>query len=421
MEIISQTTQVSLHRAEMALLQAIHKVDVVGQALTNKPRSFHIAASILPPHMRHCAQTIMPLSMLMATGQWTVALAQEALLKEPRVSVLLDQTVLKTVIQSPPDMAVAYAVLFDLGGTNIRVATATTVNGKFQMNSIYSKKIGTDKSEGAVSALIVEVYEHVLRQDGISPAVPPVCVVMAQPGLANESDGTISGLANFPWVIPFPMRSVLRDVSGCQQVIIIDDCDAALLGEVKSESSPLPCQNATAVMLTVGTGIGTSLYINNALHTGSRGLIEGGHMILYPDGVSCPCGQRGCLEMYCSGTAIGRNGRLISKSNGTGTVTTAEDVVHEAQQGNTVAAEIIRQAAQDLASGLVNICRLVDPHVIIIGGGVGAILFENLNHEFQKLSWKLHNDVRDISVVLASCSESGLSGCFAIAAERLKY
>ena len=97
MEIISHTTQVSLDRAEVALLQAIHKVDDVNEELINRPRSFHIAASILPPHMRHCAQTILPLSMLMATGQWTVERALEALRKEPRVSVLLDQTVLKAV------------------------------------------------------------------------------------------------------------------------------------------------------------------------------------------------------------------------------------------------------------------------------------------------------------------------------------
>jgi hypothetical protein len=98
-EIISHTAAVTLQRAEVALLQAIHKVDVVGEELTNRPRSFHIAASILPPHMRHCAQTILPLSMLMATDQWTVDRALVALQKEPRVSVLLDQTVLKVGFQ----------------------------------------------------------------------------------------------------------------------------------------------------------------------------------------------------------------------------------------------------------------------------------------------------------------------------------
>ena len=409
----------SLDRAEVALLQAIHKVDDVNEELINRPRSFHIAASILPPHMRHCAQTILPLSMLMATGQWTVERALEALRKEPRVSVLLDQTVLKAVSPSSVGKEAGYAVLFDLGGTNIRVATATSVNSKFQMNEIYSKKISDNKSEKGICDLIREAYDQVLKQDGISSVNPPACIVMAQPGYVNESDGTISGLANFPWSRPFPLKSLLSNVSGCQNIIIIDDCDAALYGEVKSESSSLPSLDMTAVMVTIGTGIGTSLYINNALHKGSRGLIEGGHMILHADGLTCPCGQRGCLEMYSSGTAIGLRGQHENVSGKPGSTVSAEDVVLEAQQGNTVATEILDQATKDLAVGLVNIVRLYDPHVIIIGGGVGAILFKKLRNEFQKLSWMLHDDVRDLKIVLAACNESGLSGCFAIATETM--
>jgi glucokinase len=337
-----------------------------------------------------------------------------------------------------------YAVLFDLGGTNIRVATATIESLKFQMNTVYSQKLGEDKSEQAVKDIIREAYHHVLREAGMSQAVPPTCLVMAQPGRVHEGDGTISGLANFPWTQPFPMQSVLRDMSGCERIVILDDCDAALYGEVKAESSPLPSENATALMLMIGTGIGSALFIDNHLYKGSRRLIEGGHMILYPDGLACPCGQRGCLEMYSSGTAIGRRGQSLNlppsgpsdsdsasasdsdppgatttttTATTTTTTTTAEDVVLQAQWGHAASAGILHRAARDLAAGLVSMCRLYDPRVVILGGGVGAILFEEVKREFELLSWRLHDDARDIIITLASCSEAGLSGCMAIATE----
>lgn len=419
-EIIAHTTTVSLASAENALLRAIHKVDVVIEELISKPRSFHIAASILPAHMRHCAQTILPLSMLLATGKWLVADALDALQKEPRVSVLLDQTVLK--VTSPcSNNPSKFAVLFDLGGTNIRVATACTnsSNSKIEMNPIYSSAIGEDKSEEAVLRLLREVYEQVLVQDGFPKADAPCCVVMAQPGRLNDCDGSISGLANFPWSRPFPMKAVLNDISGCEQIKILDDCDAALYGEIKSSAMASTVNENVVVMLTIGTGIGSALFCNSAPYKGARRLIEGGHMIIHPGGLQCPCGQRGCLEMYCSGTAIGLSGQSQSQHiRGTsGGVITAEDVVREAQHGNKIATNIITTAAKDLAIGLVNVCRMYDPHMVIIGGGLGGILFDLAKTEFCNQSWNIHDDDRDIKFVLANCDESGLAGCLSLSME----
>ena len=411
MEIISNTAQVSIACAEIALIKAIHKVEEVDQELLNKPRSYHIAASILPEHMRHCAQIILPLSMLIATGRWTLKSAQEALKKEPRVSVLLSSTVLDkvgAVTHDDPE----YAVLIDMGGTNIRVATATLDHAKFSMNPAFSAKVGQDKAVEAVRKVIIDAYNRVLVESGISLSKKPALIVMAQPGKYEESNGTVHGLANFPWTEPFHMRSLLKEISGAERIIIMDDGDAALYGEVMNRSPSLG--SSTCVMFTIGTGVGCSVFHNNSIHSGSRGMIEGGHMILYPDGLLCACGQRGCLEMYCSGTAIGAEGQR-KLTSGSDVQFTAEDVVREACNGNEVAQGILNKAAKHAAIGLVNVCRIVDANVIILGGGLGSILYGKVKDEFYSLTWKIHDDNKHVSIVSAMCDEPGLSGCLAVA------
>lgn len=419
MEIVSHTVSVSLECAEISLLRAIHKVDDVPAEFLYKPRSYHIAASILPPHMRHCAQTILPLSMLLATDQWTVNEAIEALQKEPRVSILLDQTVLKKIAESSKNDESQHVILFDLGGTNIRAASAIYLNAELKMNSIYSRAI-SNKSEDSIKGLLAEIFDHVLQKDGISREFPPRCVVLAQPGVVNEHDGSIDGLANFPWSSPFPMMSVLKSISGCDNIIMTDDCDAALYGEMMSSNRESSMAGKTVVMLTVGTGVGTSLFYNDAIYKGARRLIEGGHMIIHPDGLSCPCGQQGCLEMYCSGTSIGLQGQalnILQAADEDVGKTTAEDVIREAHAGNAIAIEIVKRAAKDLALGFVNVCRLYDPNVIIVGGGLGPELLHEAKKEFWNLSWKLHDDGANIDIVPVKCEESGLSGCLALAKE----
>jgi predicted NBD/HSP70 family sugar kinase len=92
-------------------------------------------------------------------------------------------------------------------------------------------------------------------------------------------------------------------------------------------------------------------------------------------------------------------------------------VVREAQSGNKEAIDIVRQAARDLITGIINMCRLYDPRWVILGGAVGAGLFDEVQRQWKELSWKLHDDTRDIDIMLATCDEPGLSGCMAIAAE----
>ena len=362
--------------------------------------------------MRHCSQTILPLSILLATGLWTVESADAALNEEPRVSVLLESKVMEHDVKSPVCQG-TFAVLCDMGGTNLRMVIAKANCRKLTMNKILSTPIGENKSKEAITKLIQETYKKCLLQNEISVSDTPCCVVMAQPGRVNDITGSIEGLSNFPWA-SFPMRSILYELTKCKNIKIMEDCDAALCGEVmENEMKEDKCR--TVLMITIGTGVGTSLWVNGAPYAGSRRLVEGGHLILHPGGLLCPCGQRGCLEMYSSGLAIARRASHLNHFAGMKSTVTARDVVSEANNGNADAIAILEQATQDLANGLVSMCRLCDPSLIVVGGGLGPYFFDNLVQEFNKLTWTIHEDCREIEFRRSAHEESGLSGCLAIA------
>ncbi|NMC54802.1 MAG: ROK family protein [Chloroflexi bacterium] len=127
---------------------------------------------------------------------------------------------------------------------------------------------------------------------------------------------------------------------------------------------------ADVAYIYVGTGIGCGLIINNRLHTGATGAAgEFGHQIIEPEGLPCECGNRGCLELYCSGKALSR---LASHSvGGAGErFTAAADLIQAAQQQDQAAIEILDRAFTYLAYGVANLLNLINPGMVVLGGGI---------------------------------------------------
>ena len=128
---------------------------------------------------------------------------------------------------------------------------------------------------------------------------------------------------------------------------------------------------------TVSTGIGAGLVLDGRLYRGNRGFSgEIGHMAVKPDGPLCGCGRRGCLETVASGTAIARSaqemlasGRKTALADIKGKIT-ATDVFAAAAAGDMPAKGILDEAIYYLGIGLVNLVNLLDPEVLVIGGGV---------------------------------------------------
>ena len=137
------------------------------------------------------------------------------------------------------------------------------------------------------------------------------------------------------------------------------------------------------LFVAVGTGIGGGLVLGGQLHQGKSGVAgEIGHMALESEGPVCNCGRRGCLEALASGTALprlaqrridgGQASVLTQLCGGRTEAMTGEMVFEAARQGDEVARLVIADAARALGAGLANLLNLLNPDMIVVGGGVAS-------------------------------------------------
>jgi glucokinase len=111
--------------------------------------------------------------------------------------------------------------------------------------------------------------------------------------------------------------------------------------------------------ITLGTGVGGGIVINNKIYRGATGsAVEAGHMTIKFDGLKCSCGNLGCLEAYCSEKFFKKKG--ISP----------KEAAKKAKAGNKFALKIFKDYGKNLGVGLSNIINLLDPEIIVLGGGI---------------------------------------------------
>ncbi|HST65307.1 MAG TPA: ROK family glucokinase [Mycobacteriales bacterium] len=136
-------------------------------------------------------------------------------------------------------------------------------------------------------------------------------------------------------------------------------------------------------MITLGTGIGGGLVVSGTLYRGAYGVAgEWGHMAVVPDGRRCACGNRGCWEMYASGTALARDAReladvspvaahrLLQLAGGDRSALIGSHVTTAAREGDPAAVEIFTTMGRWLGRGIASLAAALDPSVVVIGGGV---------------------------------------------------
>jgi glucokinase len=159
-----------------------------------------------------------------------------------------------------------------------------------------------------------------------------------------------------------------------------NDANAGALGEYRFGAGR---GAGSMVYITISTGIGSGLVYGGKVLRGKDNLAgELGHIPVSDSGVVCSCGARGCLETFCSGTAIARRGidwaarrsdrvaRIVELSGGKPENITALAVVQAAAEGDLAAAQILREVARWLARALLTVIRLLNPDKLVLGGGV---------------------------------------------------
>jgi glucokinase len=172
-------------------------------------------------------------------------------------------------------------------------------------------------------------------------------------------------------------------------VTIENDANAAAWGEFRFGAA---VDGANMVMLTVGTGIGGGVVVDGVLMRGAFGVAaELGHMRVVPGGIRCGCGNRGCWEMYASGTALVREAqdlvvsgsplgaRLAELCGGDPATLRGPDVTRAAVEGDPAAIELLADLGVWIGEGLASVAAILDPELIVLGGGVseaGALLID---------------------------------------------
>ncbi|MGI5838530.1 MAG: ROK family protein [bacterium] len=199
-------------------------------------------------------------------------------------------------------------------------------------------------------------------------------------GPLDQEAGTVLNAPNLPRWANFPLRGAVAGWFDCP-VWLENDANAAALGEHRFGSGQ---GFADMVYVTLSTGIGGGIIINNQLLRGQGGGAgEIGHMTILPDGPLCNCGNRGCLEALASGPAIARrarerlaaggSSRLYEMAGGDPAAITSKTVAAAAAAGDRLAGEILAETIEYIGIGLGNVVTMLNPEAVIIGGGVAKI------------------------------------------------
>lgn len=171
-----------------------------------------------------------------------------------------------------------------------------------------------------------------------------------------------------------------KDRTDRRRIVVENDANAAGWAEFRYG----PARDASdMLMLTVGTGLGGAIVINGELVRGKFGVgAEVGHMRIVPDGRFCGCGHAGCWEQYASGSALVRDAqaavvaypnraeRLLELAGGDGAQISGPDITKAAFEGDELALELFTHLGHWLGAGAASVAALLDPEIIVIGGGV---------------------------------------------------
>jgi glucokinase len=247
-----------------------------------------------------------------------------------------------------------------------------------------------------------ELREHGARAYGESAAAAGVVV----PGIVDEAAGIAVYSANLYWR-DLPLRELVSERLGGVPVALGHDVRAGGLAEGR-----IGAGNGTDrfFFLPLGTGIASAIGIDGRIEAGAHGYAgEIGHIVVRPGGPECGCGQHGCLEALASAGAVSRAWAAASGDPDADAASCARAV----EAGDPRAIEVWREAIDALADGLVTGLTLLDPRVLIIGGGLaeaGDTLFGPLRAAvearitFQKLPLIVPAALGDT----ASCLGAGL-------------
>jgi glucokinase len=250
---------------------------------------------------------------------------------------------------------------FDIGGSKTIVALSDE-----RGNFLEKETFQTLTADAAAHfARCRDVLFEQLSKHGLAPgALSGIGVNL--PGMVDDQSGVLLDAPFAAWR-DLPARAMFRELTGVQTVVVDNDVKSCALGETRFGYKD---QYPSFVWITVSTGIGAAVYLPGGVWRGANNLAgEIGHVKVAFEGARrCSCGQFGCLEAHASGTAITAQLRALNIAPN------AAAGARLAYEGDRAARAVFDEAAGFIAAGLSAAANLINPHALILGGGVAESL-----------------------------------------------
>ncbi len=263
-----------------------------------------------------------------------------------------------------------YCVGIDIGGMSVKAGVVDRHG-----NILKKGRVATDV-EGGSHKIIDDIAKLVLS------LVDPndrefVGIGIGCPGAINSATGTVDKAYNLNWTSVPLAEELARQIN--KPIKVSNDANVAALGET---IYGVGRAYSNTIMLTLGTGVGGGIIIDDKLYEGneSKGA-ELGHMVLVVDGEQCSCGRRGCMEAYCSASALIRDTKRMMERDRNSLMWKFSPTLDEvdgrtafecAKQGDGAANQVVENYIKYLGEGMLNFANIFRPQAIILGGGVCA-------------------------------------------------
>lgn len=316
----------------------------------------------------------------------------------------------------------------DLGGTNIRLGLVDEAG-----RIVARRRLRTDPQ--APPGTVLERLGRTALGMAAGREVAGFGIGIA--GLIDHRDGIVYTSPNLPGWERVPVKDILTRV--CRlPVFCANDANAVALGEWLFGAAR---GSTDALVITLGTGVGTGIIAGGRLLLGKNHYAgELGHTVIFPDGLPCPCGNRGCLERYVGAAAIADRGRRLLRlqqrrlASGRNQLTlfggvseeqsllfdlinydlrrlTPKEIGIAARRGDRLALEVIEETGRLLGLGIYNALMILDPETVVLGGGISRLGRPLLRAVQKSINSRLYGANRSFRIVLSKLvDDAGILG-----------
>ena len=300
----------------------------------------------------------------------------------------------------------------DIGGTKVAAGLVDST-GEISHKTRAPMVATGDAATGfaAVKAAVDAVFSGAVTGIGL-----------CSPGPLDPKTGVVLNPPNVPCWRNYPLAAEVERVFGVP-ARVDNDANAAGLAEALWGAA---VGYTNVFYATLGTGIGTGIVFDKKIYHGRTGsAAEGGHMTIDYHGPQCPCGKRGCIETLASGPNIARRAQARLAGIGTSRIVElagsleqvrSEHVGQAFREGDAVAAEVLTETAHLLTVWLGNIVDLLEPDVMVVGGGVAELMssfFETISRNLAH--WSINQRAGEIPLLMARYgADAGIAGAGAL-------